>query len=400
MSEISRESSLHQEGMSLRYLALHELTEKEILLSSSEFTTLKKSISLKGEKLYKGPFRNILGDNLFETCNCIIEQQNGSPTADLRGFRLLKSIPYSLSMGYEFGLELSRLFDCDNRSSEQAAWVCALGHTSASMLDIIQDDVNELFATATDLVFGAFKRAFATTQYQKQIKTNTAVIGNPFLNVFGRATEAFGRCVKNICKFGRKDIVEELQITLEALLNAEIPTDFRSVNPAMRRTAVYEHLRRRNSMPFWAEGLICMLHAKPHKDLSIEEWKEILLRFGDIIWITDDIVDLTDDLRSRHWNYLILKLAAESHHPLDEDPPGPDKHREIYRGIIRHNLVTSSIEQLSLRLEDLKTQYRSVHKSSERISKLVGLYICSNMISPCCRFSFQIRGDVGNSQFI
>lgn len=373
MNLIWTKTSLYDEGISIKNLALIELDEKGLILNQEEYTNLKASYHLKGKKLYEDPFRYVLGVNLFKLLESI---KDGSP------IRFLNSIPVSLSMGYDFGLELSQLFDCDTTTSEEAAWTCALAHTSGSLFDILLDDMPELFPAATNLIFRSFKRIFPKTQVPKSVQIDMPVISNPFLRVFRRTTEAFGSRIKDICESASRDLAEEFKNVIEAVLIAEIPTNFGSGTPAMRYHEVYEHLRRRNSLPFWGEALICMMYSPPHRIHNLKFWKETLLNFGDIFWIIDDITDLVDDMKYHRWNYLILKLAEASRIPLDKQPSGPEGHRKIYNELIYHKILSKSIDQLSSGFEGLRAQFHIVHKSPNAISNLVKLWICTHMRAP------------------
>ena len=375
------ESSLYYEGVSLRNLARDELYQRGLLLSPEEFIRTKNSLVLKGNNLYQGPFRVVIGNPLFELSNSILRQVTHSLNPDSQGITFLKGIPLILAIGYEFGLEFSRLLGCDKRASKRAAWTCALGNVMVSLIDIFLDDMPVLFPAAVSLSFAEYSKMFPTTQQPKSTMIDRDLIHNPFLNIFRRTIETFRRRIKYVCRIAPRYLMEEFKTTLKIAIVSEIPTDFGDFSPAMRCKAVYEYLRRRNSLPSWASCLICMLYSQPQKIESLGSWKELLLKFGDIFWIVDDIADLAEDLRARRWNYLLLRLAEVSGSSLAEEPPRPECHREIYTGILQNNLVTSGIEQLSLNLEALRTHFQQMRKSSVRISKLVSFQICRHICS-------------------
>ena len=372
-------SSMFHEGVSLRNLALKRIQTTKLALTSTEFAVLKTEVDNIGSELFQGLYAAILGKRLYKSCKKATDNGQHVNNSDFIQIRFAQRMPVSLALGYLYGMELSKLFGCSPSSSKRAAWSCALAHATGSLFDIILDSTPHLFSQAAKISFESLKRTFSSlSHHDKSSRDIEWDSVNPILESFNRTARAFGDCIARVRESGPCDIINALHRTILDCLTAEIPRGFESFAQEQRYSAVYDYLRTRNSVPFWAESLLCMAHANHVIDFSSKRLKRTILSFGDIFWVVDDITDFAEDLLLRHWNYLTLELANASGEHLCERPPGPDDHRWMYSDILRRDLIVKSVGHITHGLHTIEAQYNSARKSSERIRKLVGYHIYSN----------------------
>jgi len=360
-------SSLTDEGASIVNLAKLELQRRGLLLSQDTYLKLRRRADLAGNAIATEKFLPLLGEDLAREMNGVAR------TVDSYRFQL--GIPVAVTFGYEFGLELARALGGKQEACKRAAWCCALAHLTAALLDIFLDDMPRSFPNAYALAWTAIDRAFSESLATDELEPD---LENPLLLIFWRVVSEMGREIRCVRPALPRALTVELMNTVHSMLAAERPRCFDSVPEHQRLAAIYEHLRIRNSYPFWTETLLCLMYLDESPSCSeILDLKETMLALGDVFWITDDIADLAPDLECEHWNYLLLELATVKQLP-DMKFPALSAHRELYCDLLQYRIIEGSIDNLFNRVGLLSKIYGTPSPDTP-LAQLMKVYIKANL---------------------
>jgi len=367
-------SILEQEGKGLCNLARIKFEKKNFTIDNIEMKKFRQEVSQTEIQLLNEDFKTLFDDESF-TNEYIVFEKN-SPLDLEPNRRFFASLRKSLSFGYEFGKEISKLFFLSKKQTHDAAWACALAHTIGSSFDIILDDKPELFPEAKKIISLAYSRTFSKNK-EEEFNLEKMVDFDPVLKIFQVTNNAFSVCIKKEMEGSNPEVLRELEDVLGKLLNAEIVRDINLENSELRFDAIYQHQRIRNSYPFWGECLVCMLYNS--WNINVNEWKETMLRFGDVFWIIDDIVDFVDDLKSKHWNYLVLMLSQSNGRNLSASPPDIHYTPDIYSDLMYHDIIGCCVNTIHMKIFELKKIYEDLGLSGDKIVKLTKSYMFSQL---------------------
>lgn len=137
----------------------------------------------------------------------------------------------------------------------------------------------------------------------------------------------------------RKNVWSEFTTTISAQYSQQL--DCIEIKIPNFQPDMWETIRTRSSSPLWVNFLINFLSNDTNLKFYSPRLRDAILRLGDVAKIVDDIIDLTDDLSDRRWNYVLIKAFEK--HPSIFDKIDRQDNLEIIQLIIDKGILNESI---------------------------------------------------------
>jgi len=157
----------------------------------------------------------------------------------------------------------------------------------------------------------------------------------------------------------RRDIWKEFTKTISTQYLQELES--MEIKIPKFQPNLWQRIRFRSCSPLWVNFLISFLSDDTNLKFYSPKLREAILKLGKVAKIVDDIIDLTDDLSERRWNYVLIK--AREKYPLIFDKIDNQNDFEIIQLIIDKGIIDESIYEAC----------NSYHKAMVKLKK-IGLF--------------------------
>ena len=225
-----------------------------------------------------------------------------------------------------------------------------LPHLKPALLDIITEEKLRI-ASSPDTPSSA--RLFRCTGGQEKVIVATGCILDAYLS----------RCRDLAQITGRPDGLLHLRSALLSMYNAEIDSLTTTLDVPYSN-AVSEVLMKKSALP----GMGIVLPIAIANNATKEEIKEIegpMIKFGEIFWILDGVVDSLEDLQRGFWGYPWILMAQEGWTP----PKGEGRIKRAINDLFSGDTIEKCIEDLADRYEEVSIFFKDRGVDQKKIDE-------------------------------
>jgi hypothetical protein len=266
------------------------------LVEQSRRTTAKWA-AIKGETL---------GEGLSTAVDDALE--NGTAPACVR------SLPRLFGFGYAMGYEVCRLTGGSSDESHSSGLVSGLVNMSLSIFDKVCDSTPEQLAviarTLNPDTLGKAVKFRPTSSPDLPFEVPTS--GSLTSRVLFRLLNAYFKRTALLLDGTRSPwLLNEMRETVMDSYTSQLKSMYCTFEGPYDHETILQVLSGKSVLPAWLVALTAFASHESKGDSGRTELKQAALDMGRVIWITDDLADINEDLIGQRWSYVWAKACFQ-----------------------------------------------------------------------------------------
>ena len=278
---------------------VHRLEEEGFWQSLAKYETCRKEQNDLGNGIKIGIFKDILGKEDYALLN-------SESIFGVGNTRFRRKFPYMAAFGYKIGLIAQILNNAEIVYAKDVSEVSSIFNVGISIFDYICDEDPKKFDYLKMLIneerlLDISRDESRMNEFQLVCDATTS----SELRLILKIIAGFYKKLQSFYRPDRADSWNKVVLSLLSAYNFEIKS---ATSGGYSEEEVIEISKRKSIMPFIIIDYISQLTTAPSSENQMKNNTTCIENLGEIFWLTDDLVDVNQDLESGYLNSLLLQI--------------------------------------------------------------------------------------------